>query len=149
MIDRIENNSEIIKEIQDRFRFVILVVIFFLGLLYNFFNEFRPEKSDNIVLSYSILIVLYILIYILFEVVKKRLILKWLKTINSLMIINIGIFIIPISFLSLSVVESPNKIILFILPIFFKITLYGILIIPIFILFTLSFLLVSKTDLRN
>jgi hypothetical protein len=35
------------------------------------------------------------------------------------------------------------------LPIFFKITLYGILIIPIFILFTLSFLLVSKTDLRN
>lgn len=121
-----KNNSEIIKEIQDRIQFIIVISIFFPAVMQYFFNIYDKTKADSTALSYTTLVGLYLVFYILFEILKNKISIIWLKMINILMLVGIGLFFIPILFLSL-VEKLPNFPILLTL---FTSSLYGLLIIP-------------------
>ncbi|MDD4900540.1 MAG: type II secretion system protein [Patescibacteria group bacterium] len=132
------DKKTIIKEIENRIQFVIVVAMFFSGVMYNFFNIYDKTKSDNIVLSYSIVIAIYFVIYIFFELTKDKLSLLWLKRVSALTLVGIGTFIIPVSFMS-SAAKLPNSWIILIL---YQLSFWGTAIVPciiFFILFTFIF----------
>ncbi len=71
-MERRKDNPEIIKEIQDRIRFILLVAIFF----YTVMSKLDDGKFS---LSYAGLVSLYFIVYFLFEIFKNKLSPLWLK----------------------------------------------------------------------
>jgi hypothetical protein len=116
------DNSEAIKEVQDRFRFILLIAIFFYTILSNGSNENKAELS----IYYGGLVGMYFLAFFLFEILKNRFNNFWLKVINILTLVGIGIFITPI-FLMVFVAKISPQIFSAIL----KIPIFGMMILPI------------------
>lgn len=121
-----KNKSEIIKEIQDRFRFILLVAIFFYTVMSKLSDVYNKDSSAEFTIVFPGLIALYFLIYFIFEIFKNRLDFSWLKKINLLVLIVIGTFIVLIMLLSfMTKIPTP-----FLLPAL-KFSIWGIMIIPI------------------
>jgi len=126
MVDKIRDNSETIKEIQDRFRFILLVAIFFYTVMSKLSDIYSNDKSGEFTVSYAGLVAFYFIVYFLFEIFKKEIGSFWLKTINILTLVGIGIFILPIILISLA-----DKIPANLLLVVFKLPFGGILIMPV------------------
>ncbi len=121
MIKELKNNFEIIKEIQDRFRFILLVAIFFYTIL----SDGSVGNQAELSVSYGGLIGFYFLVFFLFEILKNRLNIFWLRKINILTLVGIGIFIAPILLLVYATKISPQ-----IFSITLKIPIFGMILLP-------------------
>jgi len=119
------NNTEIVKEIQDRFRFVLLVAVFFFTVMSKLSDLYAKEKAGEFIVAYAALIAFYFIVYISFEILKKNLTIYNLKIINILMLIGAGMFIMPLV-LFIFADKIPTNIFLIIL----KITIWGIMLVP-------------------
>lgn len=127
--------KEIICEIEQRIQFLVLVVIFISGLFYNFFNKYAKYASEDMVLNFSVIVVIYFSIYFLFEITKNKISDRYLKILNTMILVGIGFFMIPILFLGLAD-KLPNSSIVLLI---YKLGLWGVvLIIPAAILFILA-----------
>ncbi|MDD2696680.1 MAG: hypothetical protein PHE52_00780 [Candidatus Pacebacteria bacterium] len=125
MTEELKNNSETIKEIQDRYKSVLLIAIFFYTVMTKLFDIYEEDKAGESTITYAGLISFYFIVYLLFEISKNKLTPIWLRIINNLTLVGIGIFIIPM-LLFVFVGKIPSNIFLTI----FKIPLWGILLIP-------------------
>jgi hypothetical protein len=125
-MDEKKNNSEIIKEIQERFRFILLVAIFFYTVVSKISDIYNNDKSGEFTISYAGVVAVYFIIYFLFEISKNKCSLRLLKTLNIFALTGMGMFIIPVILFSL-MNEIPAQILLIVL----KFSIYGIILIPI------------------
>lgn len=99
------NLIEIKKEIEARFQIVLTLSIFFPTLLSTFLGStgMNKDKLDNSVLSWFMLVGLYIMDYILFTLLKKDYIPGWVfKWINYVLIAGIGFFVFPLIILTIA-----------------------------------------------
>jgi hypothetical protein len=96
MVEKSENNKEvIIQEIKNRLRFIIELSIFFPTIIYFFYSINAISKANEMALSFSQIIPIYLANYILFEILKRGTTTNWLKIINFLVLVGIGLFIFP------------------------------------------------------
>lgn len=128
------NKSEIIKEIQDGIRFIILVAIFFSGVLSNFFGTYDKNESGKVTLSYAGLVALYLIVYLLFEVLKNKINIRFLKWTYNLTLAGAGLFLIPIIFMSSADKIYSNWPLLAL----YKLSLWGIMLIPVALIAIIS-----------
>jgi len=128
-----KNHSEIIKEIQDRFRFILLVAIFFYTVMSKLFDVYSKDKSGEFTIIYAGMIALYFSVYFIFEIFKNRLDFLWLKKINLLTLIVIGAFIVLILLPSL-MTKIPAPLLMFVL----NFSIWGVMIIPIILTVIIS-----------
>ena len=139
-----KEHSEIIKEIQERFRFVLLVAIFLYTVMSKLFDLYTAERAGEFSTAYAGFIALYFFIYFLFEISKNKLSFIWLKRINLLALITIGIFILPILLFALA-----NKIPeLFLMPVL-KFSIWGIMIMPLLLTAIISLAFQFKENKRK
>lgn len=103
-----ENNKEFIKEIENRLQLVITISIFFLAIISYFFKSRGADevRVNEIVLSYGIILVFYLLNYILFEIFRLKIKEVFLKWINWSLLFGIAVFIFPISVFCARDIES-------------------------------------------
>ena len=134
------NHRNLIAEIRNRIQFLVMIAIFFSGLLYNFFNVYDKTKSNNVALSYGMLVALYLIVYLLFEIRKNKINADWLERINILTLVGVGMFLIPIIFVS-SAEKIPNSSILLIL---YWLSLHGLLIVPLLLIIIILWSLMFK-----
>lgn len=118
-------NKELILEIRNKIQFITTIAIFFSGVVYYFFNIYDKDNANKIALSCASLVIIYLLSYIFFDLLKNRINGKFLELINILTLAGIGIFVFPILYLAslkneLTVLDS----------ITLKISLLGLLIVP-------------------
>jgi magnesium-transporting ATPase (P-type) len=139
MDKEIKNNSEIIKEIQDRFRFILLVAIFFYTVMSKLSDIYNNDKSGEFAVAYAGVVAIYFVIYFLFEIFKNKCNLFSLKIINIFIFAGVGMFIIPIILLSL-MGKIPTQPLLVV----FKFSILGIILIPIIFAGIFSWVLGSK-----
>lgn len=140
MDKEIKNNSEIIKEVQDRFRFILLVAIFFYTVMTKLSDVYTKDKVGESTITYAGLISLYFIVYLLFEISKNKLNLFWLNAVNILTLVGVGIFIILI-ILFVFAGKIPLNIFLTIL----KIPAWGIMIMPIL----LTVIIAGSSELKR
>lgn len=134
---KIMEKKEIIAEIQSKTQFVITVTIFFLAILQNFFRMQNDEmKSIDIFLKYSLVVVFYLVFYLIFEWRKGKLTSYWLNKVRFLVILGIGFTIFPILTIitSLKAGATINLINVGL----YLVSLWGIFIVPIILMFGLS-----------
>jgi hypothetical protein len=118
------NRLEIIKEIQDRFRFIILIAIF----LYTILSSASDSRRVEFAISYGGLVGMYFLAFFLFEILKMKFSLVWLKIINISTLVGIGIFI-AILLIFVFITKIPTGVVGWIL----KIPMFMIMILPVFL----------------
>ncbi len=94
------NDKEIISEIRSRIQFLITIAIFFIGLLYYFYKIFNPENAEKTTLSFAIVIISYLVLYLCFESLRNLINNYWFKIINILTLVDVGSFLVPAIYLS-------------------------------------------------
>lgn len=124
-----EDNKEIIIEIRNKIQFCTTIAVFFSGVVYYFFNIFDKNNADKIALQFASIVIIYLLTYVFFDLFKYKISKKSLKIINDLILIGILMFIFPIAHL----VSIKNEL-TFISFISLKISLYGLIVIPVLLL---------------
>jgi len=134
-----KNNSEIIKEIQDRFRFILLVAIFFYTVMSKLSDIYNNDKLGELTITYAGVVAIYFVIYFLFEIFKNECNLFSLKAINIFTLAGVGMFIMPIILFSL-MGRIPTQPLLLV----FKFSIWGIMLIPIAFAGIFSWALGSK-----
>ena len=87
-------NDKLISKIESRLQFVITVLTIFLFA----FPTLNP--------SGYIIVVVYIITYILFAIFDTRINEKWLKQINTVVLIGIGSFLIPLTLVALTGINA-------------------------------------------
>jgi hypothetical protein len=136
------NQSETKQEIETRFQIVLTLSMFFPTLLLIFLESAGMDKKqlNDTTLSWSILVGLYILDYVLFVATKKsRIPAGVFCWINSILILGISFFIFPLIIIALA--HAPNLHTNNLYLYFYKISLEGLILAPIliFILFIIGF----------
>lgn len=136
-----DKRREFIKEIENRLQFVITISIFFFGLISYISKSINVNVNEvNLaIVPFIIIIALYLLDYFCFEIgglkiVKERVFL-W---INRLVLFGIFIYIIPLIVFAMGNMNiSPD--LLAIIKVLFNSSLYGLIIIPFFVLSLILF----------
>src|SRR6266478_4488554 len=92
--------EKLIGDIQSRLQLALTLSIFFPAILYSFFKFVgeQEQSSSQIFLKASSLIVVYLLNYVAFELLKDRLAEKWLVRLNWLALLCVISFIVPVTF---------------------------------------------------
>jgi len=123
------NHQNLIAEIENKIQFLVMIAIFFPAVMYYFFNIYDRSNADKVALSYVGIVAAYLVNYIFFETFKSKIKTNILKKINFLALIGISTFLLPVIYLSL-IVTQPS-VLLFMMQILFKISLCGLMIVPI------------------
>jgi len=123
------NHQSLITEIQNRIQFLVMIAIFFPAVVYYFFNIYDKSNADKIALSYAWLVAAYLLTYIFFEILKNKIKIIFLRVINILTLVGVSTFLLPIT--QLSLIGTQSSVLLFIMQILVKISLYGLIIVPV------------------
>jgi hypothetical protein len=128
--------------------------MFFPTLLLIFLESAGMDKKQltDTTLSWSILVGLYILDYVLFTVIRKSHIFNWVfKWISSILILGIGFFIFPLIIIALA--HAPNLPTNNLYLYFYKISLEGLILAPIliFIFLLIGFIInfFSETTIKR
>ena len=92
--------EKLIGDVQSRLQLALTLSIFFPAILYSFFKFVgeQEQSSSQIFLKASSLIVVYMLNYVVFELLKNRLAEKWLVRLNWLALGCVASFIVPVAF---------------------------------------------------
>lgn len=108
-----ENTIEkIINKIENKLQFTTTIAIFFPALMYGYFmysGLTEHVSQSNAVTYWGYLVGMYILIYVLFNILQKYISEKQLKFLNIISLFDIGSFIFPIVYLSLITPETISK----------------------------------------
>ncbi len=127
-------NRELISEIKDKLKFATTIAIFFAGAMHYFFSIYDPTRSNQVALQYSFAVVAYLLSYIFFELVKNDADPVFLSYSNHLLLLGFVIFLMPLGY----IVTLKNELTAF-ETLFFKISIWGVLLFPIFIFASIFF----------
>lgn len=137
-----QNNQNLIAEIRGRIQFIITIAIFFVAAIYYFYNIYDKNDANSVALSSTLFVVFYLIFYISFESRGKMINLKYLKLINTLILMGAGIFLVPLIFLGMT--AAPQKgltafiLIMFVKLQLFTISLWALAIFPLAILILLE-----------
>ena len=123
------NHQNLIAEIENKIQFLVMIAIFFPAVVYYFFNIYDKSNADKIALSYAWLVAAYLLTYIFFEILKNKIKIIFLRVINILTLVGVSTFLLPIT--QLSLIGTQSSVLLFIMQILVKISLYGLIIVPV------------------
>lgn len=123
-----QNRYNIINEIGNRLQLLITIGILFPTLTYSFFRITgqSEEFSNNTSFTWWILIALFLFNYLFFEVLKSKLSTKHLAWFSRFYLLEIGIFIFPISVFA----SKSNEALSFLNAISFSASLITLVIIP-------------------
>ena len=146
-------HKELIVNIKERFQLALLMSIFFPTFLVTYFTAIKSstDQISTIALNWSILIVIYLISYIVFDggmgLGMRDGVLRWL---NRTILLGIGFFILPMVYLIIiakTPIVGPSWVIWANISSFFA-SVYGLQIAPIVVLF-FSVLAVSSKRSKN
>ncbi len=140
----VENLKNLIREIEEKLEFVITLSVFFPSLLYNLFKlaNKTEQKSNDIVVSWSVVVSIYLLNYIVFQFIKNKVPEKLLKIFKIILLIGISSYIIPILYIAIYKNNPIHGLTAFL----FKASIWGLPAIPT-LLFAILLLFQPLTDI--
>lgn len=130
-----QNYLKLITEIENKIQFVTIISIFFSGVVYYFFNIYDKNNSDKIALSFGLIVFLYLIVYLLFDILKNKVGAWYLKCINIILRFGIATFLLPIIYLGL----VKNQFSGFIEAAIFTVALYAMWIVPGFLVLAILY----------
>ncbi len=87
-------------EIGNRLQFLVVISIFFVGLIYNFSNIYNRSEADKMVLGTSWTVITYLLAYIFFDLFKNKISQLFYALINILTFTIFFLFVLVMAFLN-------------------------------------------------
>lgn len=96
---RVPNRAGLL-EIGNRLQFLVVISIFFVGLIYNFSNIYNRSEADKMVLGTSWTVITYLLAYIFFDLFKNKISQLFYALINILTFTIFFLFVLVMAFLN-------------------------------------------------
>jgi hypothetical protein len=145
----------LVKEIENRFTLIIGISMFFPALVLTFFRFVKQsdDMSNAVFLTWAGLIGFYLLAYVFFQVLKNKMGEGWLRWLDILSLIEIGLFVFPVAVFA----STKQNALSFLTGLSFQTALYALQLVPLITLLlifvkggieSIKFLIATKNQSR-